>query len=424
MRYFLYVILSLLPALSCGQAAFQALRNMFPKPNADVEVLVLKGYFNHVHPMEFFLGVKEQQVHGFFRLISSGDTIYVSGEKDKDMFFLEETNTNLKKSQLTFRWNKNIEALWENEASHEVFLMHLKPVNYGDFIFKNQSRFIGVFEHKSRKKDLSVVFEELDDDRAQISLVWNDKRHNEQVQLTKKENHTVFTVQKWSHPMFFKWQGEQLSFSLDRKKYWPCEMLYNANSRSTRYAKKNFLTDIEYILTKNKSYNQWIRTLVKNTRLTKQLDVNQFVQSKGDSLHHFACQWTGWQEIDYLSEKVLSGRMVFYESWTNRTKTIPIVYAFDEETVIDVKVDFTDISTINQLIQHVLDKKIPIEKTNIQSNESLLTIPFSTFNLAKGCIVVSTDFSPVFGYKKIFIPYKSIKNMIKSTSFIHQVILS
>ena len=76
-----------------GQNELDRVRKMFSKPNAYVPVQIWKGHLYESHPVEFFIGERNGEVFGYYRIISSGSDFILEGEGSQyKNAFLEKPN--------------------------------------------------------------------------------------------------------------------------------------------------------------------------------------------------------------------------------------------------------------------------------------------------------------------------------------------
>lgn len=417
MKYILFVIL-FIPVFLMGQGEYQRVRDHFDKPNADVKIITFKGLLNEVHPITIHIGYKNDQAHGYYRLMSSGEEIWLHGEYLNQSFTLSEIENAQVIGAIQFNNQIDASGIWSSNTNEHILPLQLKKVRFGEFVVPESKKKIICYSLNARKMEATIILEALYDDTYLLHSTINKRYQVQEINCPKGICDNI-VIEDASNSWHLSLSGNQLFYTNHKKKKEPFNIQQEGTFETIAYASSDALFDVSYLKTSFPAYNQWIKSLIKNSKKEKIQEINDL--KKEDSTNHFSWQWTGWQEIDYWTEKVISGRMVFFESWSEKTYTIPIIYDLETNKPLDLPSEFRKNNT--EIIHELTTAESQKYNPNSYSDDALNT-KLEVMSLVKNGILLTSPFDPINGYKKRVIPYKSFKRKLRKNSPIHQLLKS
>lgn len=418
MRLLFLLFLCLLSSHVEGQAEYQKVREMFSVPHTNINIHVLKGHLDHVHPVEFFIGQRGESVKGYYRLVSSGDVFMLEGEwNNKQLNLTESSESGLQLGSLSsdhfdFEKDELYTIQWISIANRDVLDFTIRKTAYSSYpplAFKASiSKFC---DYQINDCFTIEVFEE---NKAEIVYMASAKRE---------------TIELQSHdPLSFKLSDstiyEELSDKLRANKKDGFHFYTKENRAEVKriyYASQNLLSDVEFPVLGNEKFDKFILDIINKEKAKTKLEIKRINSDKEifDDEIHFQCKWNGWTEIDYLGSSMVSGRIILQSFMQDKTenKVIPFTYDLFESESIKVKDQFkTDVD-----IQSFFSKRIIAEVQNNKSFQGKNVEDFKYYSFSDNYVLISTAHNPQDGIAFIKIPYTEIQNWVKRTSLIKKI---
>jgi hypothetical protein len=170
---------------------------------------------------------------------------------------------------------------------------------------------------------------------------------------------------------------------------------------------------ISYPLTQSEAFNQWLRDIVSGEKI-KYNDFVDKAQDLGTELNpetRSSIRSYGWYDLDYLSEKIISGRLWVTHSWEQNGNGIPITYDLENEHPITLKDIFQRDFNVQDFIWAYLSKEIQKHSyyDDYDFRKWLSTASFKSFTIRHEGINFSTPFSAIYGQQDVTIPFEELK---------------
>lgn len=430
MRILQYILSLLLfiPSVVFAQAEYLEVRDMFSKPNAFIPVQVWKGLMFESQPVEFFIAEREGEVHGYYRLISSGEKFLLEGEVVNNDYLLSEHNSKndivgsfiLSDFRETEADASRI-ASWYNLDHSDVLPFQLKLGSYSDYppsVFKPfVKKFSGLNRIEKDSKHENYLIEVLNERETLVHYGSQTETWKQSVDA-KAVKPLRFELQIGEKQLIFEEIGKSLKRSMgDEVSYFTFEN--EVTFRKIAYADDYFIYDVDFPVLKDRNFNTWIEEIVETRKQNTRKIVNE--AAKRDELSpaemHFKYKWLGWTEIDLLTDEIVSGRIVFSNSWSNEQEVIPFTYNLtDGESIVildEFKKDFKVQVYLDKLIQQEIDSWKGIGK---EMDPALNVGDFVNLTVSDYHLIVSNDFDRTYGYEQIQIPLTELKGSLKRSS--------
>ena len=429
----LHYILSLLlfiPSIVFAQAEYLEVRDMFSKPNAFIPVQVWKGLMFESQPVEFFIGERDGEVNGYYRLISSGEKFLLEGEVvNEDYVLSEQNNENEIVGSFILSDFREAEAdasriaSWYNLDYSDVLPFKLKLGSYSDYPSSVCKPFIKKFSGLNRigkdSKHENYLIEILNE--QQILVHYGSQTESWKQRVDAKEVKPLqFQLQIGEKQCVFEEVGNKLRRSSeDEASYFTLEN--EVTFRKIAYADDHFIYDVDFPVLNDQNFNTWIEEIVEARKESTRKIVYEAVklQELSPAEMHFKYKWLGWTEIDLLTNEIVSGRIVFSNSWNNGQEVIPFTYDLTDGESIAIldqfKKDFNAQDYLNNMVQQEIDSWKGIGK---EMNPTLNVDDFVNLTVSDYHLIVSNDFDRTYGYEQIEIPLTEFRGFFKRSSIV------
>ncbi len=397
-----------------AQAEYQKVREMFDVPHTNIEMHVFKGHLDHVHPVEFFIGKRNENVKGYYRLVSSGDVFFLEGEWENAKLILSESDENdqqigtLVSSNFNFDENVNYELQWQSMDNTDVLDISLLKTHYSSYsplAFKSS-----ISKYCDYQTDDCFTVEVFEENKAEIVFLAYAKR--EFISLVSQKPFIFYTSDSLKY--------EEFSDKLRVKKQSGFQFYTKEKQAEVKriyYASNELLSDVEYLILNEKAFDDFLIGEINKEKARTKAGIAKVTQ-ENNSLH-YQCKWSGWTMIDYMGTTVISGRIIlesYMPSYTER-KVIPFTYDLQENESTTVKEQFKSdvdiVSFFNKRIVSELQTNLDLKGKKAEE--------FLYYSLSDKYILITTAHNPADGFSTIKIPYSELKNWVKRNSLIKKI---
>ena len=415
-----------------AQAELDRVRAMFAEPNSGILVEIWKGHLEDTHPVEFYLGRKDGEVMGYYRIISSGDEYTLEGEMSGDAASLSEyddENTDvgilLIQEFHSYKLGEEIDVKWYNLAKNDMLEFQLEAVRFSDYppsLFNPEVKKFSRYENDVKE---NVLIEQLNKEEIALHIVSEEKEASFRLKV------------KSIAPIDFELsEGEELDRYNEingklRKMHAGVITFFDLENelkiKPETFAAANYMINVEYPITNNEEFNKWITDeidarKIKNVQEIKTLTIDSQEQAAED---HFRYRWTSWTEIDYLSDNIVAGRIVFMKSWENKLETFSFLYDLQENESVDLlkefKKDFNMRSYLDKFIRSELVKN---KQENSMNQFDIKLEDYTELSISDNSLIISTKFNWRYGYHKLRIPFSELEGLLKRNSILKPVMRS
>ena len=427
-RFLIISFLCSMTSFIWAQSELDRVRDMFPEPNEGIEVSIWKGQLQNAHPVEFFLGQKEKEVLGYYRLISSGEEFLLEGEISETGLSLTEYNTN--GDELGFFMSSKIPIYdpgmelhfkWYDLDKTDVLDYKLQAARYSDFpplAFRPQvKRYCNYMNN-----DNHCLLIELIDEKRVLFLDNRSEEANKEEILIHKLDPLSFSVRENGKEVLYERISDKLRRNRDNHfTYFTLEN--ELEIKRISYASSEILRDVEYPYLKgNQEFNDFIGNIIEKHKQSSRADVKKNIAEIGNhpSKNHYKYKWQGWTIIDYLGNSLISGRMIFFNMSNGSIKKEVVVFNYDLGDKENIKIENTfknDFNLDSYLEKFVRAELIKVKPTNTHSSE-LKIEDFKYLTFAENQILISTDYDWTYGETTFKIPHSELQSLIKRNSIL------
>lgn len=401
-----------------AQAEYKKVREMFSVPHVNIDIHVYKGHLDEVHPVEFFLGVRANEVHGYYRLVSSGQTFLLSGEWSDNLLILTEDNTlgnqvgELIAKDFDFHSGGILNVRWQSITSQDILdftLMKTDITDYAPLAFK--STFTKYCDYQNEE---CITIETFEEEKAELMFLASAKRvFCEVLSLNPLRLQTRDSIiyEQVNNKIRVK-SGSTFQYFTKEKE---------AKIKRMYYASHYLLSDVEFPELGHNAFDKFMMTLIDEEKEKVRKAIKE-LKEKEETLHssvHYNYKWSGWTEIDYLGSTMISGRIILnsYIGEDAYEKVIPFVFDLVEEQASSVLDEFKkDVDVLS-----FFKKRIKAELAESPDLQLWKAEDFQHFSLSDEFVLISTDFSTNYGQATIRIPYAELKNWMKRSSLIKKI---
>lgn len=403
-----------------AQAEYKKVREMFDVPHTNIDQYVYKGHLDGVHPVEFFLGKRSDQVKGYYRLVSSGETFLLEGESQNNYLVLSEFNKN--GEQLgTFECKSckldemsELDLLWKSIANQDALNFSLQKHNYSDFApLAHKSSLRKFCDFKNNECFTIEIYEE-----NKADLVWASAKR--EPIFIESIDPLVFHLKDSTK---FEFTSQKLR-SNNKGQFLFYDEVNQAEFKRLYYASADLLSDVEYPILNHEGFDRFIADLVAEEKRKTQKELKSFQKDNSSSQEntHFQYKWNGWTEIDCIGSSYISGRLILNKSISGKTEKNVFPFIFDLSN--NRNYTFFQQFKSDVDIRSYLARKIENEIALNSSFADLESKDFKYFSLSENNVLISTDFSHAQGISVIKIPYSDLKTWMKRNSLIKKIMRS
>ncbi len=400
-----------------AQAEYQKVKELFPVPHTNINVNILKGHFDDVHPVEFFLGQRGQNVKGYYRLVSSGDLFMLEGELINKELILTESNSEgrslgqIYARNFEFGSDQMYEGSWSSIDNKEFFKINIKKAEYSTFPPLAFRSFIRKYCDYNNDECISIeVFEE-----GKADVILGASAQRKRIVLNAKD------------PLSFSLEDstlyEEFNNKLRAKKNGTFQFFEKENEVEIKrmyFASFYQLSNVEFPVLDHKEFDEFILITINKEKDQIKSAVNK---AKNDpsakDFEHYQYNWNGWTEIDFLSSTVISGRIILnlITPKKKERKVIPFIFDLVENESISIENLFkSEIDVVS-----FFEKRVIAELQNNRDIKGMDASDFKYYSLSEQYILVTTDFDYINGIQSVKIPYSDVKSWIKRNSLIKKI---
>lgn len=172
--------------------------------------------------------------------------------------------------------------------------------------------------------------------------------------------------------------------------------------------------DLVYPKTKNSAFNDWMRKRTEEwitscREHTKNLKVNHLDSGSRASARAF-----GWCDIEYYSDRVISGFITYSTTWEDK-KSIIFNFDLQSEKLLNENDLFKDHFDKSYFLKNFVKKAFVNHRLygNDEFQNWIQNVAFSNFTIRKDGINFSTDFDLVYGRQSMTIPWTELKPYLR-----------
>lgn len=411
-----------------AQAELEKVRLMFPEPNEDIPVDIWKGQLDDVHAVEFYLGERDDEIKGYYRLVSSGNEFLLEGEKSDKGFTLSEYTTDGTNVGLLFtddkvvhEKDKSILVRWFNTSQNDLVEINLTAAFFSDYPETAFKPIVKKYSNYSTSEKETYMLELINDGDLIVHHTKGTITNRIKVESTKIQP-LVFSLESQNNPIIF----EETSDKLRRRTEKGFDFFNLENSlefRKISYASHDFLCDVDYLVSSNVDFNTWVYDLVKEKRSLVKKEISVTGQDQEDMAGtHFYHKWYGWCAIDYLGDNVISGRMVFIQSWNNLIEEVPFTYDLNQNELITLLDEFKNGFNIEDYVEKYIVSELnkqrlknPLDFKGVEASD------FKYFTLNENNLLISTKYNQEVGFNTLEIPFTELKGLVKRNSILKTI---
>ena len=407
-----------------AQAELDQVRSMFSKPNAYIPVGIWKGLLNDSHPITCFVAMRDKEIMGYYRLNSSGDVFTLIGEKTKTGFILTEYNKEnealghiIYSDSIPFSIGSSYNLNWYNFEKTNVLPMKWIASSYSDYPPASFRPYVVKYSTTNPDRSEESLFIEVINSNEAIVHYNNLKSTwQKRLNLISAENLEFQLDLDGETAEFVSLPNKLRKRQNDKFSYYKLEN--KGEFKKIAFASDSFLSDVDYLVLGDESFDSWIEDLVENRKKNVRIELAHLTQNSIENPAdvHYNFSWDGWMEIDLLTSQLISGRMVFYQSWVDTFEIIPFNFDLSESELFDIRNEFKNDFNVEDYFHKFLSTQIMQDKKSAQNRPSLAPDDFKNYTLSEKNLIISNNFDRTFGYQQYYIPYTELKGLIKRNS--------
>jgi hypothetical protein len=299
--------------------------------------------------------------------------------------------------------------------------MILKAVDFSDYppaFFRPE---VNKYISYHNGYESTILIEEIDNFRVNISynspeIHFEHKLKVESVHpLVVKfvHDHAIYIIEKVSEKVRLNIDGKFIYFE-------PVEKI---RIKKSSYASSNSLIDINFPISENSSFNDYINNEIqkRKKKVREEIDQHSWNEELLIEEKRFIYKWSSWTEIDYLSNQVISGRIIFIKSWAqNKPETYSFLYNLRDDKPINFYSEFRQSFNMEDYIFKYISSERNKQKK--EKNELLFELPeinnYKHISINEQELLISSDYNFLFSYSIYTIPFSEVKGLLKRNSIL------
>jgi len=429
MKVFSIILLFLVGGMLYGQAELEKVRAMFPEPNTHLDVEIWKGHMEYAHPVEFFYAVDQGTLRGYYRIISSGDEFLLEGEINGSSAVISEIGVGNEvlglfevKQFEKHETGQDVLWTWFSQNRKDLVEFRISPVSFSDYppgLFYPKVKKYIQYDQGSRK---SLLIEQLNPEEVYVTLSQNAGDESHRLDVHPEKPYDFELVLDESSSIFNEVNGTLRERRNNGISFYTVDNTLQIKPMT--YASQDFLCNIEYPETSNEAFNTWMKDQIDERRKKTRKEVARLqkkMESSPSELHyHF--KWKSWTEIDFLSNDLISGRMVFIRSWDNSLETLSFQYDLRKnepfEILDEFKSDFNMRDYLDKFLKSELNKQ---SKDKLSKYVPLTVEDFTEMSFSDHYLILGTAFHWEYGYRTFRIPFTELEGLLKRNSILKPI---
>jgi len=391
------------------------------------ETRYFKGRLDDLVDVSAELNFDGKIVSGQWTYLQSNISFKLKGQVTDDILVLDELNERAEvsgtlKGKLL---NDRIEASWANigETISSYVILNETTVSNPTPTLCGDNKWLNIYTTKVSGEKVELILQreanaqlhgicykngkdyrvigEVKDDR--VSLILKDYRGRLAGEYTGK----LKAGKSLKGDFLHKTTTEDWNFKLQSAIEVGCQS--HADYQST--------FDITYPLLKNQAFDYWMQNQIKNWVITceEHIESKGQLQAKSPTSRASAIA-NAWCSIEYIDSKVVSGRLIFDQSWAGEQASIPFSFDLKKSQAINI----TDLFNHNFDHAYFVDNYIKnVFKAHKQYdadpkfNDWLEACAFPHFSIRKDGVNFSTDYNRMYGQLNITIPFSELSAYMK-----------
>lgn len=407
---------------------------LFDKPGKVKWVKHFKGRMDDFNDIAVTLAYDGKNCRGQLVYLRSREQFRLEGTLKNDYLKLQEIDNEEAVSGFLvgLMQDESIQATWSNHNYSVGSQVVLKKQN-------NDSDFP---THCGDNKWMARYKGKLLNDEMALTLIKDSEFELRGTAFFKKENATYFVVGEIDEKNNFdlavfdehdvpkgKIQGTitepenfRASFikTNDRKIFTNFKKVERYNIGCLAYADYLSSYDILYPKTKNQAFNDWLEKMSRdwvNECKAYAKEVHQSNSAMAPPLRS-ALRANAWYDLEYASDKIFSGILIFSNTWTVGMEGKNINFDLEKGKEIKFEDIFKNDFDYKRYVKNYLNSLThQYEKYNdFKYRKWLAKQEFPYFNILPEGISFSTDYSMIYGRQQVTIPYSDLRAFLKKKS--------
>ena len=411
-------------------------KSLFTKSIQNQNTIELYGYFNECYEVQLYLVNCEEEWKGICYYPSSKTKIKLEGGIVNNNLILDELNDENEKIGM---WlieinNINYQANWMNISKNLKFTINLKKLTKTNKILESTNSLVNTYIGKISNNSYSITTYRNKEVVTKVDLVNIDKA----IFIQNKINCTSPDCRLYTATIYNNENIKKIEFKSDGNKKLSAKSInqFGTNFSSIfnktgtiKLEEKTFINEhyrlnITYPYFKNNkirsTFNKEIEKIIDSLKYEMQILSAQ--ESNLDN--RLDLHIKGWFEIVYFSKDIFSAIFTIQKNYTDKIKSIPIIFSFKTGRKINLYKQFKSNFNTRFYFEQFLKEKsnILIKNSSILLRNHLNYKNFTNTTINSTGIVFSTDFNSIFGVHKIILPYNDIKNKIRKKSIFKKML--
>jgi hypothetical protein len=343
-----------------------------------------KGRIDDLSDIGVSLASDGKFCRGYLRYLKSNEKFLLDGTVKGDTLFLKEIDNNKSTSGhlVLLKKGKKLEGEWSNHnKTIGGIQINLAEVNEPPHIpsFCGDNKWIHVYRGIFGDNDIEILLQKgsfgalrgigffpNSKKSFHVKGTYDDTKLGMDLQLRDDNNHKIASL-----ALRQKSGTELVGYFITpdgKKKYGDISRLNNLNVSCIEFADYISSYDITYPQLESETFNLWMQGLIEEWFKINLAYINSLRYDNIDNVPEVrnAARAYGWCDAEFLSLDLISGYLVFGNSWTNRQRERVFIYDIEGKKELIKEDIFKRESGVDNLIKSAIEEGL---KNNILYNE-------------------------------------------------------
>jgi hypothetical protein len=393
------------------------------------EKWIFSGYLADFHEVSVFLSVEEEgQLNGWLLYTSFGDSLFLEGfRRGSEWIFMEHNKEGLPTGTFHLEMNYGkLEGFYRDRR--ELFEWRVELWSHRSSLPTPSPRYpILYFSNVNKKGALSLLLHHKNEAYVtgwlqiqQETLLDFRGELNAQGEYLLEVSTLEGKAQGFAVLRFFEDNyAIQMEF-LDPEQSQPLQERLNLKQSVLAVSGYGLLSEITIPLLNKAGLDEALHRATETWFWDLQTSAKLLDPTDPDNRHSIL--GSGWFEICKVNDHVFSGYFVLTNNHRDsRYEIVPLTYSFDKSKSMTLASDFKE-GGLDQLIAPYKAEFSEENGTSSAYAQWMLSQTFADWVLAEGGLLLLSEYHPIYGLKKIYIPKLEAKRALKRFSKLRRLL--
>jgi hypothetical protein len=413
----------------------QATRLLFPPTDPAQWFQSFKGRVDDLNDVAVVLGRQEKTCRGYLQYLRSRTTFRLEGNWHEGNFWLDEIDSlgNVSGTLNGILSGDSLQASWHNidHAIGKKFLLKAVhsiddlPTHCGD------NKWVGFFSGNGSEEGMEMILQKITNSQVWGIAYYQNRSFKAHGEIDARQRLSLVLKKPSGNPLGTL-EGD---FSSDRH-FDARLVLENKSEKVFKFQLQEWLAidcieyadyvtsyDLTFPKTRSAAFNAWMERQASDRINYCRNQANKTKYERQTPESRASARATGWCDVEYFSQDLISGFFTFQTSWANRQEGMAFNFDLKKGEEIRHKDIFKDIFHNSGFISEVI--KTAFQHHSLyQSDENfrawIATAEFPFFTIRKEGICFSTEFNPIYGRQSLTVPYSELKPYLKENDVLER----